>query len=105
MNRLKILIIISAVFSLSGCNAADNDFAVEDHRDIASSAEIKICGKIEDMPKSQGIFRKRMPIDCEGEGSIRVRLANKREIYCRIGYVTPGLEQTFKFAIADRQCR
>ena len=105
MKRTQIAFIILAVSSLSGCSKKDNEFIVVDATDAASSAVLNVCGESVSLPKVQGEFRKKIPIGCEGEGTIRVRLMGNREIACRIGYVTPGAEQTFRFVIRDGQCR
>lgn len=92
-------------FGLSSCERASNEFIIRDPEDVVSSAELRLCGERLQLTKSGGEIRGEMPITCEGEGGIQVRLSDGRETVCRIGYVTPGAEQAFEFVVENGQYR
>lgn len=105
MKRMAILLMVIGFFSLVSCKKVNNEFIVRDPERAVSSAGLRLCGKRLNLTKSGSEMRGKMPITCEGEGSILVRLADGKATSCRIGYVTPGAEQTFEFVIEDGQCR
>jgi hypothetical protein len=105
MKRVATLLMCFAIFGLSSCKRVSNEFIIRDPEGVVSSAELRLCGKRLQLTKSGGEIRGAMPITCEGDGSILVRLSDGSETKCRIGYVTPGAEQTFEFAIENGQCR
>lgn len=93
------------LLGLASCKKVDNEFIVRDPGGAISSAEIRLCGKRLSLTKSNDGFSGRIPITCEGEGSILIRLIDGGETSCQIGYVTPGAEQTFEFVVENGQCR
>lgn len=99
------VILICLGLELSSCKRVSNEFIVRDPGGVISSAELRLCGKSLQLAKSEGEIRGKMSITCEGEGSISVRLSDGRETSCPVGYVTPGAEQAFEFAIENGQCR
>ena len=105
MKRAAIILMCLGVFGLSSCKKVSNEFIIRDPEGVVSSAELRLCGKRLQLTKSEGEIRGTMPITCEGDGSILVRLSDGSETTCRIGYVTPGAEQTFEFALENGQCR
>lgn len=105
MKKVASLLMVFGFFSLASCKKVDNEFIVRDPGGTVSSAELKLCGKSLNLTKSENEMRGKMPITCEGEGSILVRFVDGKETSCRIGYVTPGAEQTFEFVVEDGQCR
>jgi hypothetical protein len=90
---------------LSSCERVSNKFVVHDQNGSVVSAEVRLCGKQQQLTKNGNEVAGAMAITCEGEGNILLRLSDGREITCRIGYVTPGADQTFKFAVQDGHCR
>lgn len=105
MKRMAIVLMVLGFSSLASCKKVDNEFIVHDLGGTVSSAELRLCGKSLNLTKSGSEMRGKMPITCEGEGSILVRFADGKETSCRIGYVTLGAEQTFEFVVEDGQCR
>jgi hypothetical protein len=105
MKRVVILFMLFGFFSLSSCKNVDNEFVIRDPGGAISSAELRLCGNRLNLTKFGSEMKGQMPITCEGEGSILVRLVDGKETSCRIGYVTPSAEQTFEFVVEDRQCR
>jgi hypothetical protein len=93
------------IFLLSSCKKVDNEFTIHDQEGEIFSAELRLCGKRLQLAKSEGKVRGTMAITCEGAGSILISLSNGSKTTCPIGYVTPGIEQTFEFAIKNGQCR
>ena len=105
MKSLTICAMCFGIFSLSSCMRVSNEFIVRDPEGIVYSAELRLCGRRLQLTKSEGELRGAMPITCEGEGSILVQRSDGGEATCRIGYVTPGAEQRFKFSVENGQCR
>jgi hypothetical protein len=99
------IILCIGVFGLSSCNRINNEFVIVDQKNVVTQAEVRLCGKQLRLAKSKGEFTGTMPITCEGEGSIFVRLSDGSESSCHIGYVTPGIEQSFEFVVKDGHCR
>lgn len=92
-------------FFITSCNVVDNEFIIHDPENVASSAELRLCGRRLQLDRDEGVINGTMPITCEGGGDILVLLSEGGETECHIGYVTPGAVQVFEFAIEDRQCR
>lgn len=105
MKRVATLLMVFGLFNLASCKKVDNEFIIRDPANMISSAELRLCGKRLNLTKFEGEMRGKMPITCEGEGSILVRFSDDNETSCRIGYVTPGAEQTFEFVIEAGRCR
>lgn len=105
MNRASILLVCFGLLSLASCKRVSNEFIIHDPESVVSSAELRLCGKHLQLAKSKGEIRGKVPITCEGEGSILVGLSGGRETACHVGYVTPGGEQTFEFVVQNGQCR
>jgi hypothetical protein len=105
MKIAPIIILCLGVFGLTSCNRVSNRFAVYNQNDVVALAEVRLCGKHLRLAKSEGEFTGTMPITCEGEGSVVLRVSDGNETSCLIGYVTPGIEQSFKFVVEDGHCR
>lgn len=72
----------------------------------ALSADLVLCGQARGGLKQQGDrFTLDLPADCEGEGAITVRYPDRPPVVCPIGYVTPNLDQSFRFEAEGGQCR
>jgi hypothetical protein len=96
-----------AFFSLIlySCKISYNRFIVRDPERSVISANLLLCGRIIGLSKTADAFRALMPATCEGEGKIIIRLSNREETVCRVGYVTPGAEQTFEFSVKSWRCQ
>ncbi len=105
MKKATIAMLILGVLSLISCSRINNEFVVVDQNDVVTLAEVRLCGKHQQLSKFDAEFRGSMPITCEGEGIILLRLADGSETRCHIGYFTPGLEQTFQFTLEGGHCR
>ena len=103
--NLGILVMCLGFFCLSSCKKVSNDFLIKDPTNTISSAEIRLCNKRLQLTRTEGEFRGEMPITCEGEGNILVHVSDGHETVCKIGYVTPGAEQSFQFVIESGSCR
>lgn len=104
-NRASILLVCLGLLTLVSCKRVSNEFIIHDPEGVVSSAELRLCGDRLQLAKSNDEIRVKVPITCEGEGSILVDLSGGRETACHIGYVTPGGEQTFEFVVQNGQCR
>lgn len=105
MKKAVTFLMLAGLFGLSSCQKVSNEFVVRDPEMVVSSAELRLCGNRLNLDRSENELRGTMTITCEGEGSILVRFLDGNETTCRIGYVTPGAQQTFEFVIEDGQCR
>jgi hypothetical protein len=105
MKIAPIFVLIIGVLSLISCNRINNEFVILDLKDVVTQAEVRLCGKHLKLVKSGGEFSGAMPITCEGEGSVLLRLSDGNVTSCLIGYVTPGIEQSFEFVVEDGHCR
>jgi hypothetical protein len=105
MKTLRAWLLVSAACCLTSCMDADNAFIIQDPGDEIASAELRLCGQERALTRSEDALNVTFPISCEGSGHILVRLSDGEETSCPVGYVTPGLEQTFEFTVEDGQCR
>jgi hypothetical protein len=96
--------ILGAVL-LAGCEPLRHAaFRVDVADPDAVFAQVSLCGTARPMLQAHAQFVTRRRLDCEGEGDVRVRYADGTYVNCHIGYVTPGIDQSFHFAIKDRVC-
>jgi hypothetical protein len=105
IRKATVTILILGVLSLISCNRINNEFVILDQKNVVTQAEVRLCGQHLKLVKSGGEFSGTMPITCEGEGSVLLRLSDGNETSCLIGYVTPGIEQSFEFVVEDGHCR
>ena len=87
---------------LTGCSPALNTFEVSAPRN--ASASLRLCGRDTDLERLGGRLVALRAINCEGDGSIVVRAANRPPVICIVGYVTPGAVQSFRFRIDGDRC-
>lgn len=105
MKKISGLLMVFGCFSITSCKNVDNEFIIRDPSNVISSAEIRLCGKRLNLTKFSNGFSGRVPIECEGKGSIVIRLINGTETSCPIGYITPGAEQTFEYVVENGRCQ
>jgi hypothetical protein len=94
----------ATLLTLVACSAAENTFTVEDEKGAVTAADLVMCGSTTPLQRSDGRLSVSKPIDCEGEGRIRLTYASGHERECPVGYVTPGLEQDFRFRASETEC-
>ena len=85
-----------------GCGRTANTFEV--HAPESSSAVLHLCGQTTDLERSGEALAATRAITCEGHGVISVRFPNRPPVNCAIGYVTPGMEQSFRFDVDGDRC-
>lgn len=90
--------------ALSACVAAKNSVEIDvtEARGVAGS--VMLCNRETPLIVQGTHLKASVPVTCEGVGEVRLRLANDANATCQIGYVSPGLEQDFQFALKDDQC-
>jgi hypothetical protein len=89
-----------------GCRPIIRDSIVVDVADKEdTSALLSLCRANTPMRRSGSRFEVTYPIDCEGDGVVRVRYADGGSINCPVGYVTPYAGQKWRFAVQHRSCR
>ena len=93
------------LLALAACSRTENTFTVEDEQHAVTAASLVLCGSTTPLQRSDGRFSVSKPIDCEGSGYIRLTYASGRKWDCRVGYVTPGAEQDFKFRANEAECQ
>lgn len=101
---MKMLAFV-APSSLVGCSRVENSFTVEDEGRTIAVADLVLCDSTTPLKRVDGRFVVSKPISCEGEGYIRLTYASGQEKECRIGYVTPGAKQDFRFRAGESKCQ
>jgi hypothetical protein len=90
---------------LAGCSpAVANTFQVDATTSPGAEATLAICGKEMPLVRHGNLLATARPITCEGDGEVRVQLADGRISTCHIGYVTPDAEQEFRFRLLGGKC-
>lgn len=105
MNQLGVPVICLAFFGAVACARVNNEFVVKDPDGVVNSAVVRLCSNRVPLTRYEGYFSGKMPITCEGEGTILLHLSTDLEILCPIGYVTPGAEQVFEYIVKDGHCQ
>lgn len=88
----------------SSCARTENSFLVTDDNNIVQSAKLMLCGEEKQLRRRGERLTTNRIINCEGSGRIKLRYASGAEHDCLVGYVTPGLTQTFKFRATESGC-
>jgi hypothetical protein len=94
-----------ALLGLAACSRTPNSFEVRVDGGAAIGAEVRLCGEKIPLAKAENRFAGPDRGACEGSGDILVSFSDRRSASCRIGYVTPGLAQSFGFIVKDGDCR
>jgi hypothetical protein len=95
----------AALSLLVSCSQVENTFTVEDEGRAVAVADLVLCDATTPLKRVDGPFAVSKSISCEGEGYIRLTYASGQERECRIGYVTPGAKQDFKFRAGEAECQ
>jgi hypothetical protein len=94
----------ATLLALAACSRIENTFTVEDEKGAVTAADLVLCGSTTPLRRSDGSYAISRPIDCEGEGHIRLTYASGREQECIVGYVTPRAKQDFRFRASETEC-
>lgn len=105
MNIRKAAVpLIGSGLLLAACSSDQFEIIeIETLGDQGVSATIELCGRSTPMERIDGSLRASVRINCEDVGHINVRIGN-RQLRCRVGYVTSGMEQQWRYRIRDGQC-
>lgn len=95
----------ATLLALAACSTVENTFTVEDEKGAVKAADLVLCGSTTPLQRSDGRYSISKPIDCEGEGHIRLTYASGHERECLVGYVTPGAKQDFRFRASETECQ
>ncbi len=87
---------------VTACSGAVNTFEVNVPE--PASAELQLCGQRTSLERSGENLVATRRISCEGHGAIVVRIPKKPTIKCTVGYVTPGVEQNFRYEVHNGRC-
>lgn len=104
LRRMKVLA-FAALWCLASCSRVENTFTVEDEGKAVAVADLVLCGSETPLKRVDGRFVVSKPIRCEGDGYIRLTYSSGQEKECRIGYVTPGAKQNFRFRAGEAKCQ
>ncbi len=77
---------------------------VEDEQRAVVAATLLLCGEEAPLQRSGGRLSVSKAIDCEGGGRIALRYASGSEHDCIVGYVTPGVVQSFTYRATENGC-
>lgn len=94
--------VAGAFFLLAACSKSADTFEV--YAPTATQATLDLCGRKSNLANSGGRFTETRRTSCEGDGRIAVIFAKLDPAECRIGYVTPGMGQNFRFEVVDGRC-
>ena len=90
---------------LAGCSPVEaNTFEVDATSFPDAVATLMLCGNEKPLERRGHFLTLAQPSRCEGEGMVRVRFENGRTTECRIGYVTNGVGQEFRFRLDRGGC-
>lgn len=98
---MKAVVFLAPLLAI-GCDRAANSFEV--HAPEAVSAELQLCGTTTSLERSEDRFKTSRAINCEGAGAIAVHFQERQSVTCPIGYVTPGLAQSFHLKVEGGRC-
>ena len=95
-------IALAIPIALSACSRVENTFVVEDEQRAVATAKLVLCGTETPLRRIGGRLMVSKAIDCEGSGRITLRYASGGVRDCNVGYVTPGMVQSFANAALAR---
>lgn len=88
---------------LMGCTRTANTFEVEAPQ--GASAELRLCGDTLALRRVGSKLTVSQEARCEDAGIILVHVPDQPDVACPVGYVTPGMDQTFAFRVEGGRCR
>lgn len=96
---------LTGLVALAACSpVAANTFEVDATISPEAVATLMLCGKERPLERRGHILTVAQPSTCEGEGMVRVRFKDGHTTDCRIGYVTGGMGQDFRFRLGESGC-
>lgn len=105
---MRALAVISTYLSgavLAACSPPMmNSVEVDTSGSPHVSGVVSLCGRETKLTRRGDSLRASLSVTCEGSGEVRLSSETGSEITCPIGYVTPGAEQKFSFALKDNEC-
>ena len=90
--------------ALSACAAAKNSVEVDVTDARGATGSVLLCDRETPLSLQGARLKAHVPVTCEGVGEVRLHLGQSGSTTCRIGYVSPGVEQSFLFALRDGEC-
>lgn len=95
----------ATLFALASCSPVENTFTIDNDKGAVTAAELSLCGSTTPLQRLDGGLTVSRPINCEDGGYIRLTFASGHEQACRVGYVTPGAKQDFRFLASEAECQ
>jgi hypothetical protein len=72
--------------------------------DMPASAVVEGCRSAKPISQGQRRFQGQRTLTCEGDGVLRLRYADGRQLECPIGYFTMHMGARWRFAVRDGRC-
>lgn len=98
------LSIVLGSLALSACVPAKNSVDIDTSGSPNVSGVVVLCDQETPLTKRGEHLTAAVPITCEGVGEARLRSGDGASATCQIGYVSPGLDQEFSFALERGEC-
>lgn len=102
--KRTILGILLCSAALAACVRAQNSIDIDTSGSQNVSGVVVLCDKETPLTVRGDHLIATVPITCEGVGEVRLRLGDGASATCKIGYVTPGVDQEFYFLLQRGQC-
>lgn len=98
------LFFATILITLSACSRVENSFVVIDQQNLVSKAMLVLCGTQYPLQRTGARLVVRKPVTCEGSGHITLHFVSGDEHDCIVGYVTPGMAQSFVYRATPKGC-
>jgi hypothetical protein len=107
VRALRIGIVCQLCVSLlCGCNSIEpkTTFRIVSTDRPVKSAVLKLCGHDFPLAEANGMWEASVhtPGDCDG--GVDAAMVDGSSVFCKVGYVTNGLEDTWSFRIQEYAC-
>ena len=103
MKRTTLSIVLGSV-ALAACMPPRNSVDIDTSGSPNASGVVVLCDQETPLTVRGSHLTAAVPITCEGVGEARLHLSDSTTATCPIGYVSPGLDQEFLFALERGKC-
>jgi hypothetical protein len=103
MKRTALNIVLGSA-ALAACVPARNAVDIDVSGSPSVSGVVVLCDQEIPLTARGEHLTAAVPITCEGVGEARLSLGDGATATCQIGYVSPGLDQEFSFALERGEC-
>lgn len=99
MSRIMYFLFILIALIIESCTRSSCHIIVNYIGISPIAVNVSVCDRVLSMDHIHKSFTLEFPITCEGSGYIRATYRDSANINCKIGYITPGIDQIFIFTI------